>query len=100
MHSDPFGARTPLGAGLPSFYRLEALHKTGPVPALDLGELPVTVKILLENVLRHAGGGIVREQDVAALAGWKPGAWATTDIEIPFTPGRVILQDFTGVPAV
>ncbi|MGZ6265981.1 MAG: aconitate hydratase AcnA, partial [Candidatus Limnocylindrales bacterium] len=100
MHSDPFGARTPLGAGLPSFYRLEALHKTGPVPALDLGELPVTVKILLENVLRHAGGGIVREQDVAALAGWKPGAWATTDIEIPFTPARVILQDFTGVPAV
>ncbi len=100
MHSDPFGARTPLGAGLPIFYRLSALHRTGPVPALDLGELPVTVKILLENVLRHAGGGIVREQDVAALAAWKPGAWATTDIEIPFTPARVILQDFTGVPAV
>jgi aconitate hydratase len=100
VHTDPFGARAPLGAGLPFFYRLSALRRTGPIPALDLGQLPVTVKILLENVLRHAGGGIVREQDVAALAAWKPGAWMTTEIEIPFTPARVILQDFTGVPAV
>jgi aconitate hydratase len=100
VHSDPFGTRAPLGAGLPFFYRLSALHQTGPTPALDLGQLPVTVKILLENVLRHAGGGIVLEQDVAALAAWRPGAWATTEVEIPFTPARVILQDFTGVPAV
>ncbi len=100
MDSDPFGARAPLGSGLPDFYRLSALPRTGAQPAMDLGRLPVTVKILLENVLRHAGGGIVREQDVTALAAWRPGASSTTEIEIPFTPARVILQDFTGVPAV
>ncbi len=99
--SDPFGARAPLGPGLPSFYRLSALTRSGTAsPALDLGRLPVTVKILLENVLRHAGGGIVRESDVAALAAWRPGAAAATEVEIPFMPARVILQDFTGVPAV
>ena len=59
---------------------------------------PVTVKILLENVLRHAGGGIVRAEDVEALAAWRPGVAA--DAEIPFMPARVLLQDFTGVPAV
>ena len=60
----------------------------------------MTVKILLENALRHAGGGIVRPEDVETLAGWRPGSSATTDIELPFMPARVILQDFTGVPAV
>ncbi len=100
--SDPFGTRAPLGPGLPDFYRLSAL--TGAAkPALDLAAMPVTVKILLENVLRHAGDGIVREADVAALAAWRPGAAAApgaTEVEIPFVPSRVILQDFTGVPAV
>ena len=98
--SDPFGARAPLGPGLPSFYRLSALPRTSAMPALDLDRLPVTVKILLENLLRHAGGGVVRESDVEVLAGWKPGAASTTEVEIPFVPARVILQDFTGVPAV
>ncbi len=93
---DPFGARAPLGSGLPDYYRLSAI----PTTSLDLGSLPVTVKILLENVLRHAGGGIVREWDVAALAAWRPGVAAASEIEIPFMPARVILQDFTGVPAV
>ena len=97
--SDPFGARGPLGPGLPDYYSLSAL--TGAAqPALDLACLPVTVKILLENVLRHAGEGIVRDADVVALAAWRPGAAATSEVEIPFMPARVILQDFTGVPAV
>ncbi len=96
---DPFGARAPLGPGLPDFYRLSALTGTAK-PALELGRLPVTVKILLENVLRHAGDGIVREADVTALSAWRPGAAETTEVEIPFLPARVILQDFTGVPAV
>jgi aconitate hydratase len=65
---------------------------------LDLGWAPVTLKILLENVLRHAGGGIVRPEDVVTLAAWRPGM--RTDAEIPFMPARVILQDFTGVPAI
>jgi len=96
MASDPFGARAPLGPGLPDFYRLSAA-------GADLDRMPVTVKILLENVLRHAGDGIVPEADVTTLAGWKPGASAapeTAAVEIPFMPARVIMQDFTGVPAV
>ncbi len=96
---DPFGARAPLGPGLPSFYPLSSVPRTAEL-ASDLGRLPVTVKILLENVLRHAGGGIVGESDLAALAAWRPGAAATAEVEIPFMPARVILQDFTGVPAV
>ena len=100
MSVDPFGARTALGPGLPSYYRLSALAERGAAPGLDLAKLPVTVKILLENVLRNAGGGIVTEADVAALAAWKPGSSALAEVEIPFMPARVILQDFTGVPAV
>ncbi|MFP5343625.1 MAG: aconitate hydratase, partial [Candidatus Limnocylindria bacterium] len=60
--------------------------------------LPVTVRILLENVLRHAGGGVVDASDVETLAAWRPGAPA--EAEIPFMPSRVVLQDFTGVPAI
>ncbi len=91
---DPFGARASLGPGLPDLYRLSALGSLGP----DLERAPVTLRILLENALRHAGGGVVRAEDVEALAGWRPGSDAT--VEIPFMPARVILQDFTGVPAV
>jgi len=91
--NDPFGARAPLGPGLPDAFRLAVLGDR-----LDLGRAPVTVKILLENVLRHAGGGIVRPEDVEALATWRPGTAA--EAEIPFMPARVVLQDFTGVPAV
>jgi aconitate hydratase len=99
--SDPLGARAALGPGLPDFYSLSTLTRSGPAgPALDLARLPVTVKILLENVLRHAGGGIVQVSDVATLAAWKPNAAAGAEAEIPFMPARVIMQDFTGVPAV
>ena len=59
---------------------------------------PVTIRILLENLLRHAGGGVVRAEDVETLAAWRPGAPA--EAEIPFMPSRVVLQDLTGVPAV
>ena len=59
---------------------------------------PVTIKILLENLLRHAGGGVVSEGDVTTLTAWRPGQPA--EAEIPFMPSRVILQDFTGVPAI
>ncbi len=100
---DLFGARAPLGPGLPEIYRLAALERgaAGAPLGTDLSRMPITVKILLENVLRHAGHGIVRESDVAALAAWRPGAAASgADIEIPFMPARVIMQDFTGVPAV
>ena len=91
--SDPFGARKPLGAGLPDIYRLSALADRG-----NLEIAPVTLRILLENVLRHAGGGLVTVGDVETLAGWRAGA--PVEAEIPFMPSRVLLQDFTGVPAV
>jgi aconitate hydratase len=90
---DPFGARKPLGSGLPDYYDLSAIDEL-----IDLARAPVTIKILLENVLRHAGRGIVRREDVEALAAWRPGQ--PGEAEIPFMPARVLLQDFTGVPAV
>ena len=90
---DPFGARGPLGQGLPDLYRLDVL-----ADRVDLASLPVTIKILLENLVRHAGGGIVTTHDVDALLSWRPGVPA--EAEIPFMPSRVILQDFTGVPAI
>ena len=64
---DPFGARASLGPGLPDLYRLDAL---GVGPAAR--QLPVTVRILLENLVRHAGGGIVTADDVETLASWRP----------------------------
>jgi aconitate hydratase len=91
--TDPFGSRASLGPGLPDYYRLSALGDR-----IDLARTPVTVKILLENVLRHAGGGIVRTEDVERLSAWRPGVAA--EAEVPFMPARVLLQDFTGVPAI
>ncbi len=69
-------------------------------PGADLATLPYTVKVLLENALRHAAGGdgLVSADDVRALASWDPSA--PGEVELPFMPGRVILQDFTGVPCV
>jgi aconitate hydratase A / 2-methylisocitrate dehydratase len=90
---DPFGARGPLAPGLPDVYRLSAVSSRTAETAL-----PVTVRILLENLLRHAGGGLVDPADVETLAAWRPGVAA--EAEIPFMPSRVILQDLTGVPAV
>jgi aconitate hydratase len=90
---DPFNARTSLGAGLPDYYRLAALGDR-----IDLAGVPNTVKIQLENVLRHAGGGVVTVEDVERLSAWRPGVAAEADV--PFMPARVVLQDFTGVPAV
>jgi len=61
-------------------------------------KLPFSLKVLLENLLRHVADGDVQPEDISALANWDP--QATPSQEISFTPGRVILQDFTGVPAV
>jgi len=90
---DPFGARASLGAGLPDYWRLAALGDR-----IDLEQAPITVKILLENTLRHAGGGLIDTADVETLASWRPGT--ATEAEVPFMPSRVLLQDFTGVPAI
>jgi aconitate hydratase A / 2-methylisocitrate dehydratase len=93
LQPDPFEARASLGPGLPDYFRLSSI-----ADRLDLARAPVTLKILVENGLRHAGHGIVRREEVEALVSWRPGVPA--EAEVPFMPARVILQDFTGVPAV
>jgi aconitate hydratase len=92
-----FGARQRLAtaAGSVSYYRLATLADQG---LADLARLPFTVKILLENLLRLAGGPHATEQDVTTLARWNPAQPA--DHTFAFLPARVILQDFTGVPVV
>ena len=98
MKTDAFGARSILetGHGPAVIYRLAALQKAGLSPSLD--RLPFSIKVLLEAVLRNLDGELVTEQDVRNLAAWN--APAPKDVELPFLPARVILQDFTGVPAV
>ncbi len=92
--SDSFGARATLAVGGKDYeiFRLDAV-KEGHVD-----RLPYSLKILLENLLRHEDGRDVTREDILALANWDPKATPAT--EISFTPSRVILQDFTGVPAV
>ena len=93
--TDSFSARSTLDVGGVEYeiFRLDRLADRH-----DLGCLPFSLKILLENLLRHEDGGAVTASDIEALAGWNAGAEPST--EIAFTPSRVLLQDFTGVPAV
>jgi aconitate hydratase len=97
MTSDPFGARATLDAasGKLTVYSLSRLAQAGVAPGLE--RLPFSIKILLESVLRNVGE-LVTEADVRRLATWSP--LSPADVELPFLPARVILQDFTGVPAV
>ncbi len=76
-------------------YRLDYLEKAGLLPSLD--RLPFSIRVLLEAVLRNANGREVTEQDVANLAAWQPRGSRPT---MPYIPARVVMQDFTGVPAV
>jgi aconitate hydratase len=91
-----FRTRDKLNVGAQSFdiHRLEFLEKQG---VADLAKLPFSLRILLENLLRCEDGRFVHAEDIQALARWKPGA---PEKEIAFMPARVLLQDFTGVPAV
>src|SRR5439155_17983752 len=92
-----FGARATLAsaAGSATFYRLDALGREG---IADLSRLPVTIKVLLENALRRHDGQVVTDENVLQFARWAPGS--LPESELPFFPARVILQDYTGVPAV
>jgi len=98
MKRDHFGALDTLdaGQGPVSYYRLRALERAG--LAGDLDRLPFSIKVLLESVLRNLDGELVTEPDVRRLAAWN--AARPAEVELPFMPARVILQDFTGVPAV
>jgi aconitate hydratase len=95
VSSDSFGARSALQVGGREFeiFRLDALQEK-----FDVARLPYSIKVLLENVLRLEDGTSVSSEDVEAIASWD--AAAEPSIEIPFQPARVLMQDFTGVPAV
>ncbi|HEY6129867.1 MAG TPA: aconitate hydratase AcnA [Candidatus Acidoferrum sp.] len=94
--TNSFGTRDKLNVGAQSFeiHRLERLD-TG--LSANVEKLPFSLRILLENLLRNEDGRFVHREDINALAGWKPGC---PEKEIAFMPARVLLQDFTGVPAV
>jgi len=93
---DSFKALTPLTVEDRTYryYRLGALAEHG----LDASRLPFSLKVLLENLLRNEDGSTVTADDIRSLAQWDPKA--APDREIAFRPSRVLLQDFTGVPAV
>jgi len=95
-----FGTRATLKVGSESFeiYRLDAIERSG---AGKPSRLPFSLKVLLENLLRHEDHRFVHAGDVRALATWDPtSAAGASEKEISFMPARVLLQDFTGVPAV
>ncbi len=94
--SGSFSSHSDLTVGGESYRiaRLDALERAG----LSMGRLPYALKILLENLLRYEDGSTVSAGDIEALARWQPSAEPAT--EIAYRPARVLLQDFTGVPAV
>jgi aconitate hydratase len=89
---DSFGARGTLKVGDASYdvFRLSAVDGSA--------RLPFSLKVLLENLLRNEDGANITSEQIRAIAGWDPGA--EPDTEIQFTPARVIMQDFTGVPCI
>ena len=95
--SGPFDAWTTLElpGGVHSIAGLPALSRA---TGRELGRLPYSIRVILENALRHCGRGVVRDQDVLALLDWD--ATAVARPELAFMPARVLLQDFTGVPCV
>jgi len=94
--ANSFGARAPLKTvgGTFEIFRLDALEKRG----LAVARLPYSLRILLENLLRREDGRTVAPAEIERLARWDPKK--TPDDEIAFMPARVLMQDFTGVPAV
>jgi len=95
MSTNSFDAKATLSVGDRDYeiHRLDALQAQH-----DVARLPFSLKILLENLLRNEDGETIRAEDVLALARWD--AKAQPSKEIAFTPARVVMQDFTGVPAV
>jgi aconitate hydratase len=93
--TNSFDARATLRIGDRDYeiYRLDALQAK-----FDIARLPFSLKILLENLLRNEDGESIRAQDIEALATWNAGDEPSK--EIAFTPARVVMQDFTGVPAI
>jgi len=97
MSADPFNARSTFDttAGTLGIHRLAALEDAG---LCHLHEIPYSIRVLLESALRNLDGFAITEDDVRTVAGWTPDS--AGQAEVPFLPGRVVLQDFTGVPCV
>ncbi|MGH2619432.1 MAG: aconitase family protein, partial [Anaerolineales bacterium] len=97
MNNDPFGTLSEFDTsqGRFKYYRLEALSDQG-LPSV--AQLPFSLRILLEAVLRQVNGREITEEHVRELARWRPNN--PHPPEVPFLPARVIMQDFTGVPAL
>src|SRR6202035_1787143 len=95
MPANSFDARSTLAVGERSYeiFRLDALQSK-----YDVARLPYSLKVLLENLLRNEDGEAIRAHDIKFLASWN--ANAEPSKEIAFTPARVLMQDFTGVPAI
>jgi aconitate hydratase len=95
MANDPFGARTTLETGSVdvALYSLKTLDE---YVDGDVFSLPFSIRVMLESLLRNAGGKFVSKEDVQALAGWPESVGG----ELAYLPARVVMQDFTGVPAV
>src|ERR1700677_1065927 len=95
-HPDSFKSLSTLSVGKTTYdlFRLKALEGSG----VDLGRLPFSLRILLENLLRHEDGRTVTAEDIQFLACWDPNAEPSR--EIAFMPARVLMQDLTGVPAI
>ena len=96
-HPNSFGARASLDVGgtAYSIFRLDALAG---LPGARVNRLPVSLRVLLENLLRCEDGAFVKKADIETLAAWD--VKATKETDISFMPARVLLQDFTGVPCV
>src|SRR4051812_26469514 len=95
QNNGPFGARASLrtASGEVEIYDLKALDEK---IEGDVFSLPISVRVLLESLLRNCGGKFVKEEDVEALASWPESIGG----ELAYLPARVVMQDFTGVPAV
>ncbi|MBK8977898.1 MAG: aconitate hydratase AcnA [Planctomycetes bacterium] len=97
-HHDPFSARRTLRAGAAGDVTLWSLPALATAGLGDVSRLPFSIRVLLEAALRNLDGYVITEADVQRIAGWSPSSAGQE--EIPFLPGRVVLQDFTGVPCV
>ena len=95
--ANTYGTETTLNVGGTN-YVYHSLRKLESALGVSLSGLPISLKILLENLLRHEDGRVVRSTDIEALVRWNPAA--SPDKEISFMPARVLLQDFTGVPCI
>lgn len=95
MNKDIFGIEKTLStsAGEVKYYSLKELEKQGK----KVSHLPFSIRVLLENALRNCDGFSILEENIQTILNWKP---KTEDVDIPFMPSRVLMQDFTGVPAV